>query len=122
MFESGNWDFSSLKNKSKNKMLNKWRTIKSLVYTKFDLSCVTFSCVTPAGKSNELDVQNKWEEKHNTTDASPAIASCLLNRQKREEEKKEVSQRTSSPPTLAVWLDSLGGTPITVNGINACCA
>ena len=25
-------------------------------------SCVTFSCVTPAGTSNELDVQNEWEE------------------------------------------------------------
>ena len=25
-----------------------------------------FSCVTPAGRSNELDVQNKWEENTHT--------------------------------------------------------
>ena len=30
-------------------------------------SCVTSSsCVTPAGTSNELDVQNKWEENTHT--------------------------------------------------------
>ncbi|CAN0374074.1 unnamed protein product, partial [Ascophyllum nodosum] len=26
------------------------------------------SCVTPAGTSNELDVQNEWEEKHTHLD------------------------------------------------------
>ena len=68
-------------------MHNKWRTIKSLVHKKVDItvdkgkerlnpsreknkgmhrrrkvdekSCVASSCVTPAGTSNELDVQNK---------------------------------------------------------------
>ena len=72
-------------------MPNKWRTIKSFVH-KFDFmvdegkerlnpsreknkgthrrsKVVAKSCVTPAGSSNEFDVQNKWEEKthtHNT--------------------------------------------------------
>ena len=33
-----------------------------------DKSCVTFLlfCVTPAGTSNELDVQNEWEENTHT--------------------------------------------------------
>ena len=59
-------------------MPNGWRTIKSLVhkirphgrrgkgmaesFSKVDEK----SCVTPAGTSNELDVQNEWEENTNT--------------------------------------------------------
>ena len=69
-------------------MPNKWRTIKSLVH-KFDFTVdegkeqlnpsreknkSTYrrrkvdekSCSTPAGTSNEFDVQNKWEENTHT--------------------------------------------------------
>ena len=34
------------------------------------------SCVTPAGKSNELDVQNKWEE--NTHTHTPVVRTIKL--------------------------------------------
>ena len=83
----GNWNFSSLK-KKKEKKMPKWRTIKSLVH-EFDFTadegkerlnpsrekneCThrrrkadEKSCVTPAGTSNEVDVQNKWEENTHT--------------------------------------------------------
>ena len=72
-------------------MSNGWRTIESLVHkiTKFDFTVDEGnewlnpsreknedthrrkkvdekSCVTPAGTSNELDVQNEWEENTHT--------------------------------------------------------
>ena len=33
----------------------------------FNSSCVPSSCVTTAGTSNELDVQNEWEENTHTS-------------------------------------------------------
>ena len=76
--------------KLKNKMPNNgWRTIKSLVHKKVVFTVDEGkewlnpsreknegthrrkkvdekSCVTPAGTSNELDVQNEWEENTHT--------------------------------------------------------
>ena len=40
------------------------------------------SCVTPAGTSNELDVQNEWEENTHThngnTQLNVFVCSCLV--------------------------------------------
>ena len=38
-----------------------------------------FSCVAPAGASNELDVQNEWEENTHTLSVDPLSPSRLLS-------------------------------------------
>ena len=73
----------------------------------WEILCDLSSCVTPAGTSNELDVQNEWEENTHThthcqpekllyTVANPARG--LLNREK----KKKKSLAAPPPPKLLV--------------------
>ena len=80
-------------------MPNEWRTIKPSVHKCIPLArkikartaegrwmknpVCPFSCVSPAGTSNELDVQNEWEE--NTHDTVHVVLFYRANMNDEEE-------------------------------------